>query len=69
MVPTPGQAEQEYLGKHLSSGNLAPSMDQHNFSLEKAFSFSASFQYIFPGTDTNYFKKAVGEFIASRFSL
>lgn len=34
-IPTPGQDEQEYLAKRLKKLNIAPSCEQHEFSLSK----------------------------------
>jgi UDP-N-acetylglucosamine transferase subunit ALG13 len=37
LIPTPGQAEQEYIGRHLHQKNLALTAKQTSFSLETAF--------------------------------
>ncbi len=68
VIPTPGQAEQEYLGKYLSTNNIAPAADQLDFSLEKAIEKSAAFTYIFPDYDMNEYRTVIRRFIASRFS-
>jgi predicted glycosyltransferase len=36
LIPTPGQAEQEYLGKHLAKNKLAMIVHQENLNLESA---------------------------------
>jgi uncharacterized protein (TIGR00661 family) len=45
LVPTPGQAEQEYLACFLKKQQLFFSMDQNHFSLEKALETSRKFSY------------------------
>lgn len=51
LVPTPGQTEQEYLGKYLKRQGLAFSVSQNDFSLIKALQEAALFDYrIFPAT-------------------
>lgn len=44
-IPTPGQAEQEYLAKHLMKNNLALCIDQNKFKLKSALDLAASFRY------------------------
>ncbi len=45
LVPTPGQPEQEYLAKYLSQHNWCATLQQHEFSLEKALQLAANFTY------------------------
>ncbi|MGN6291331.1 MAG: glycosyltransferase [Chitinophagaceae bacterium] len=45
LVPTPGQPEQEYLGKYLSEKGFAPSLTQDGFSLAKALELAGGFNF------------------------
>jgi UDP:flavonoid glycosyltransferase YjiC (YdhE family) len=45
LVPTPGQAEQEYLAHHLRKEAWAYTLSQKDFSLTKALTEAASFPY------------------------
>jgi UDP-N-acetylglucosamine transferase subunit ALG13 len=45
LVPTPGQAEQEYLATHLYKQQLACSVSQARFSLTKALAAAKAFSY------------------------
>ena len=51
LVPTPGQAEQEYVAAHLYEERLAYTVSQAHFSLSKALVNARSFAYqqpVFP---------------------
>lgn len=50
-IPTPGQTEQEYLGKSLAAKNIALVKQQHNFNLEASLKEAMNFKY---STDTEY---------------
>jgi UDP-N-acetylglucosamine:LPS N-acetylglucosamine transferase len=45
LVPTPGQAEQEYLAEHLMQHNLALCIPQSKFRLAGALDLAAGFPY------------------------
>jgi predicted glycosyltransferase len=45
LVPTPGQAEQEYLAVHLYEEQLAFTVSQNHFSLSKALSAANAFPF------------------------
>ena len=45
MIPTPGQTEQEYLGRYLMQKQLCVCIQQHAFSLEDALQQAAAFDY------------------------
>ena len=45
LVPTPGQPEQEYLAEYLSENKWCATLQQHEFSLEKALQIAAAFPY------------------------
>jgi UDP-N-acetylglucosamine transferase subunit ALG13 len=44
-VPTPGQAEQEYLADHLYKEKFAYTVPQHHFSLQNALQAARKFQF------------------------
>ena len=48
LVPTPGQTEQEYLARFLSSQRFTYSMNQQDFSLIKCIEHAKHFNYLFP---------------------
>jgi predicted glycosyltransferase len=62
LVPTPGQPEQEYLGKHLHGNGIACCIDQTDFSLENALRNLRSFSFTQPGfLNTNALIQLVSE--------
>jgi UDP-N-acetylglucosamine transferase subunit ALG13 len=63
MVPTPGQAEQEYLAQHLQAQQWAYTLDQKGFVLSKALVEAERFEYRLPVIDMNGYKEAVRELI------
>ncbi len=48
LIPTPGQTEQEYLGKYLSSKNMFLSCSQESFELSKAIKAAEEFPFQLP---------------------
>lgn len=48
LVPTPGQTEQEYLGRSLMEKGIALMIPQKGFSLSGALALSATFNYTIP---------------------
>ncbi len=44
-IPTPGQTEQEYLGRYLQEKKLSVAVVQQNFHLEKAITTAENFEY------------------------
>jgi len=46
LVPTPGQTEQEYLGRHLSGKGIALCREQSTFSLAEALSGARDFPFV-----------------------
>lgn len=48
LIPTPGQTEQEYLGKYLMEKRMAICLAQKDFSLNAALTESGNFDYTFP---------------------
>ena len=45
LIPTPGQTEQEYLGKHLQAAGVFPCFAQKDFSLPKALETANNFPF------------------------
>ena len=48
LIPTPGQTEQEYLGRSLMEKRIAVCTEQKGFSLEKALTVAGKFNYQLP---------------------
>lgn len=67
IVPTPGQTEQEYLGKYLMEKGVFYSVPQENFNLQKALEAGRHFSFQFPAgaEQMNDYKQVVREFVAS----
>jgi len=64
LVPTPGQTEQEYLGKFLLEKRTALCMSQENFVLNNALAAAAIFQYDIPPIQPNeQLEKAMEELL------
>ena len=62
VVPTPGQAEQEYLAMHLSKNKIALSFNQHKLSISRALQSASFFPYHFIDHDMNDYKIVVKKF-------
>ncbi len=65
LVPTPGQTEQEYLAHYLAQKKYTCSVEQKNFSLEKALMKAHESAFSYPGFSTEEYKKAINEFVLS----
>lgn len=63
LVPTPGQAEQEYIAVNLFKEELAYTVPQDQFSLSKALEAVKTFPYKQPGFDMEEYKKAIVEIV------
>lgn len=63
LVPTPGQTEQEYLAKHLSTINFALCINQNRFRLDAALDLAASFPYRFAEINMELMEKTIYDFI------
>lgn len=59
LVPTPGQAEQEYLATHLHQQQLAYTFLQGQFSLSKVLSNARAFSYQLAETMMEEYKKVI----------
>ena len=53
LIPTPGQTEQEYLGKQLMHHHLAYCVDQDNFNLTDALTIAKEFKYHLPSPENS----------------
>lgn len=65
LIPTPGQAEQEYLAKHLYKSNLAYTITQHKFSLTKDMQAAENFPYRKPDVSMEEYKLHLARFVGS----
>jgi UDP-N-acetylglucosamine transferase subunit ALG13 len=63
LVPTPGQAEQEYVAAHLYKEQLAYTVPQANFSLEKALAEARAFSYRLPVLHMSAYKRVIRELV------
>jgi len=59
LVPTPGQAEQEYLANHLLKQQMAYTLTQEEFSLTKALANAKAFAYQLPAMPMEDYKKVI----------
>ena len=59
LVPTPGQAEQEYLAKHLHKQQLAFTVPQTRFSLTKVLAEAKAFSYRQPALVMDDYKEVL----------
>ncbi|MBL7697056.1 MAG: glycosyl transferase family 28 [Chitinophagaceae bacterium] len=64
VIPTPGQPEQEYLGKYLCAQQLAINIPQHQFELKRALDAAEKFAYRHINYDMNSYKDVVRNFVA-----
>jgi len=66
LVPTPGQPEQEYLGRYLSQQQWCACMRQQDFSLADALQLASSFAYSNPGgLHMESYKEHIGQTIGN----
>jgi uncharacterized protein (TIGR00661 family) len=65
LVPTPGQTEQEYLGRYLQEQKIFYCVDQNSFSLSEAVKNAVAFDFILPTVNTNDYKNVVENFAAT----
>ncbi|MEP7257145.1 MAG: glycosyltransferase [Flavitalea sp.] len=63
LIPTPGQQEQEYLGKYLQSKKWALTIHQKNFSIAEAESQAKNFDFQFTEANMELYKETIGRFI------
>lgn len=63
-VPTPGQTEQEYLGRYLMQKKFAPMFTQNKFNLNQMLAAAANFAYAdFYADNENHLQKTIADFI------
>lgn len=65
LIPTPGQTEQEYLAKHLYKQGWCLTINQQEFSLEKALLKAKSFPFAIPNFNMNQYKNIVEQFAST----
>ncbi|WEK37091.1 MAG: glycosyltransferase [Candidatus Pseudobacter hemicellulosilyticus] len=63
LIPTPGQAEQEFLGQHLHRERLAYCAAQEGFSLAKAITAAEQFEFAIPAFSMEEYRKVVEAFV------
>jgi UDP-N-acetylglucosamine:LPS N-acetylglucosamine transferase len=65
LVPTPGQAEQEYLAAYLHQQQFAFTIEQNKFSLSAALQEATNFYFRKINWNMEGYKKVINEFINS----
>ncbi len=65
LVPTPGQTEQEYLGRYLQAQKIFYCVDQNSFSLPEALKSAAAFEFNTSTVSVNDYKNVVEIFVAT----
>ncbi|WP_130542096.1 glycosyltransferase [Pseudobacter ginsenosidimutans] len=65
LVPTPGQAEQEYLASHLEKERLACSFTQEEFNLQAALQRASVFPFQTIDDDMQLYKTVINNFVQS----
>lgn len=65
LVPTPGQAEQEYLAKYLFEKKIFFSEIQSGFLLKDALKKASIFPFAIPDVNMDQYKKVVADFVQS----
>jgi hypothetical protein len=65
LIPTPGQTEQEYLGKYLQEQGMFYCCKQQGFDLNRSLKDASQFPYHFPELSTAYnnYKTVIDEWI------
>ncbi len=63
LIPTPGQTEQEYLGKYLMKRKLFYTVKQSKFSLSNALENASYFNFSFKHHEMNKYKNIVDKFL------
>ncbi len=64
LIPTPGQTEQEYLGRYLMEKGIAICLSQKDFSLNKVLAISADYSYKIPSVgDYSALAKTIHAFL------
>ena len=64
LIPTPGQSEQEYLGKYLTEKRIALCIPQKSFNLKSALARAATFDYAEGDKfDFSHYERFVDQFL------
>ncbi len=63
LIPTPGQTEQEYLGKKLMAQSWCYTISQKEFSLQKAIGEAEKFNYQLPQLEADSLQKFIDQFL------
>lgn len=63
VIPTPGQPEQEYLARHLSTAKLVMSMKQSNFSLVTALERANTYPFRHLEDYMEHYKPVIADFV------
>jgi uncharacterized protein (TIGR00661 family) len=69
LIPTPGQAEQEYLAEYLFKRNYFFSVEQDKFSIEAALKGASLFEFKAIDVSSEEYKKVIKEFVLSLKSV
>jgi uncharacterized protein (TIGR00661 family) len=62
-IPTPGQTEQEYLGKYLQEKNLALCVEQKSFQLTKALKAAGEFEYKHTQIENDFLDEMIAQWV------
>jgi uncharacterized protein (TIGR00661 family) len=65
LVPTPGQTEQEYLGRYLQEQKLFYCVDQNSFSLPEAIKSAVTFEFNTSTVSADNYKNVIENFTAT----
>lgn len=63
LIPTPGQTEQEYLGRHLKENKIAVVQNQDQMNIEEAMQLLPASSGFQSNTNANLLKEAMDEFL------
>jgi UDP-N-acetylglucosamine transferase subunit ALG13 len=66
LVPTPGQAEQEYLATYLEDQNIFPGISQDDFDLQKALQKAGTFRFRLPSLSFELYREVIGQFVLEK---
>jgi len=63
-IPTPGQAEQEYLADYLHQNNWALAIKQQDFNLSHALAEACRFQFEYPSINSGKYKETISRLLS-----
>jgi hypothetical protein len=64
LVPTPGQAEQEYLFEEMTAKKMAVGSTQDRFNLNELMRSARSFKYSLPGSQKECYKSVLQDWVS-----